>query len=77
MEKTNAQKIIGGRIKLHRNILGITQEELADRVNLHRTYISSVERGERNISTKNLLSICFEVEINLQKIFDDIKKEDV
>jgi transcriptional regulator with XRE-family HTH domain len=77
MEKTNAQKIIGERIKLHRNILGITQEELADRVNLHRTYISSVERGERNISTKNLLSICFEVEINLQKIFDDIKKEDI
>lgn len=34
--------------------LGISQEELADRADLHRTYIGSVERGERNITIDNM-----------------------
>jgi transcriptional regulator with XRE-family HTH domain len=33
---------------------GISQEKLADRAGLHRTYISSVECGERNISIDNI-----------------------
>lgn len=33
---------------------GLSQEELAARAGLHRTYVSSVERGQRNISLKNI-----------------------
>jgi len=36
---------------------GISQEELADLAELHRTYVGSVERGERNISIDNMESL--------------------
>lgn len=48
---------LGGRIRDVRKGLGISQEELAHLSGMHRTYVSSVERGERNISVLNLLSI--------------------
>ena len=48
---------LGGRIRDVRKGLGISQEELAHLSGMHRTYISSVERGERNISVLNLLSL--------------------
>ena len=37
-----------------RQRLGLSQEDLAQRAKLHRTYISDVERGERNISVESL-----------------------
>ena len=42
--------MVGKRIKHIRNTLGITQQELADKSNLDRTYISAVENGRQNIS---------------------------
>ena len=43
------QEKVGQRIRELRNGIGISQEELADRANLDRTYISSVEKGRRKI----------------------------
>ncbi|QOW22953.1 helix-turn-helix domain-containing protein [Novilysobacter avium] len=43
----------GLRVRHFRKSKGISQEELADICGLHRTYIGSVERGERNITLKN------------------------
>lgn len=44
----------GRRVRKLREGLGISQEELAARAGLHRTYVGSVERGERNISLINI-----------------------
>lgn len=41
-------------LKRVREKVGLSQEELADRADLHRTYVSSVERGERNITIDNI-----------------------
>jgi transcriptional regulator with XRE-family HTH domain len=44
----------GKRLREVREGVGISQEKLAEIANLHRTYVSSVERGKRNISLENI-----------------------
>lgn len=48
-------KTLGANIRRYRTSLGISQEELADQCGLHRTYVGSVERGERNVSLENIV----------------------
>lgn len=50
-------KIIGDNIRYYRKKAGQSQEQLAELSHLHRTYIGSVERGERNISALNIAKI--------------------
>ncbi|EER47839.1 helix-turn-helix domain-containing protein [Actinobacillus minor] len=50
-------KNLGLSIKLERVRRGLSQEELAERAGLHRTYIGMVERAERNITVVNLALI--------------------
>lgn len=61
---------VGNRIKEIRNIRGISQETLAHIANLDRTYITSVERGKRNISIVNLEKITNALNISLSEFFD-------
>lgn len=48
---------IGRNIRAKRKALSLSQEELAFRAELDRTYVGSVERGERNIAVLNLVRI--------------------
>lgn len=56
-EEKEFLKQIGNRIREHRNISKLSQEKLAFACDLDRTYIGSVERGERNVSIINLRKI--------------------
>jgi transcriptional regulator with XRE-family HTH domain len=47
----------GRAVRLARIEIGISQEELAARSGLHRTYVGSVERGQRNVSLINIARI--------------------
>lgn len=51
---TNIQTKLGLVVRSYRNQLGITQEELAWRADLHRTYIADIERGGRNITLRSI-----------------------
>jgi transcriptional regulator with XRE-family HTH domain len=55
MVKKDTLLQFGKRVRERRERLGLSQEELADRAQFDRTYISMVERGKRNLS---LLNIC-------------------
>ncbi len=54
MKYEDPKEILAQNLRRLRKSAGLSQEELADRATLHRTYISSIERAERNISIENL-----------------------
>ena len=61
---------VGKRIKELRNRLGISQEELAFRSDIHRTYIASLEVGKRNVSIETLEKVVNALEVSLSEFFN-------
>ena len=61
----SARKIFAANLRQARKELGISQEDLADISGLHRTYVGSVERGERNISIDNMECLAIALEKRL------------
>ena len=53
-DTSGARTILARNMRRLRTELGLSQEDLADRCGLHRTYIGSVERAERNVSIDNI-----------------------
>lgn len=47
---------------------GISQEKLADLCDLHRTYVSSVERGERNIAVDNMERLAIALDVDIREL---------
>ena len=64
------QKKLGERVRSLRLNAGLSQEELAFRSNIHRTYMSEVELGKRNISLKNIEAISKALGISISSSFD-------
>lgn len=53
-DERRALSAFGTRVRELRREQGLSQEDLADRANLHRTYVGSIERGERNVALLNI-----------------------
>lgn len=53
----NLEVRFGRALRRRREAAGFSQESLADAAGLHRTYVGSVERGERNISLRNIVRL--------------------
>jgi len=51
--------------------MGISQEELAERANLHRTYVSDVERGTRNLSLESIERLARALEVSASALFSN------
>lgn len=69
---------LGEAIRQARLRRGVSQEELADASGLHRTYISSVERGERNLGFINLVKIAQALNVKvsvLTRHLDDLVED--
>lgn len=60
----------GAAVRGRRLKLGMSQEALADRAGLHRTYVGAVERGERNISLINICKIAAALGVEPKDLFD-------
>jgi transcriptional regulator with XRE-family HTH domain len=52
--RESARMRFASNLRIKRKEKGISQEDLADLAGLHRTYVGSVERGERNVSIDNM-----------------------
>jgi len=67
---SNICEKFGKNVRKYRLEKGFSQEKLAELSNLHRTYISSVERGKRSISLKNIERIADALGVNVQLLFE-------
>ena len=59
----------GFAVKVRREALGLTQEDLAERARIHRTYLSDVDRGGRNVSLVNIERIAEALALPLSELF--------
>ena len=63
------KQLFGDGVRKRRLELDLSQEKLAEKASLHRTYIGDVERGERNISLENIEKITQALEITIVDFF--------
>lgn len=64
---------VGRKLRIYRQKRKMTQEELAEKAELHYTYIGQVERGEKNLTLVSLEKILNALEISFSELFDDIE----
>jgi transcriptional regulator with XRE-family HTH domain len=70
----NVFERFGVKLRSLREAAGVSQEKLADMAGLHRTYVSSVERGQRNISLLNIERLALALEVPLKDLMPDDAK---
>lgn len=63
--------VFGKNVQSTRQTLGISQEELAFRAGLHRTYVGMVERAERSISLQNAKKIADALNVKLDTLLNN------
>ena len=66
-------KVFGSNVRKYRLALGLSQEELADKSNLHRTYISAIECYRRSIALENVQRLADALNIETYKLFIEEK----
>lgn len=57
--------LFGENVRKYRRLLNISQEELAHKADLHRTYIGMIERAEKNITLVNIEKIANALEVEI------------
>ena len=62
-------KKFGEKVRQLRKAKNLSQENLADRAELHRTYIGMIERAEKNITLINIEKIAKALEVNISELF--------
>ncbi len=67
--RPDVRERFGFAVKARREELGLTQEDLAEKAGIHRTYLSDVERGTRNLSLLNIERLAAALELTLSDLF--------
>lgn len=68
---SSAREVFAKRLRQIRQLRGLSQEKLADLTGLHRTYVGSVERSERNVSIDNMERFAQALEIDLTDLLTE------
>jgi transcriptional regulator with XRE-family HTH domain len=79
-KETTIQQQFGKQVRTLRFAKSYSQEELAFRAKIHRTYLGGIERGERNPSLKNIAAIAEALGVSLAELFEsevDFKGEEI
>jgi two-component system response regulator len=75
MSTIDLKTLLGVAIKTQRTSLGISQEELAHRASLHRTYVSDLERGVRNPSMDSIEKLARALQLSVSTLFEQASKD--
>lgn len=70
--ENNLANRIGGTIRRLRKEVNLSQEELADRCGVHRTYIGAIERGEKNITLKTARKVGDALDLTLKELISEL-----
>ncbi len=72
MNNKNEKTLIefGNHVRMLRKSQGLSQEELADIAELHRTYIGMIERGEKNVTLLNIIKIAFALKVTPNELME-------
>jgi DNA-binding XRE family transcriptional regulator len=73
--KDNALKRFGKRVRALRERTGLSQEALAAKAGIHRTYMGGVERGERNICLRNIIRLAEALAVHPGDLFGDTEQK--
>jgi CheY-like chemotaxis protein/DNA-binding XRE family transcriptional regulator len=69
VQTIDVKKLFGTSLKSWRARKGYSQEQLAERAQLHRTYVSDVERGARNLSLESITRLARALDISVASLF--------
>ena len=75
--QSDVKQRFGKAIRRRRRELDLSQEELAERAELHRTYVSDIERGDRNPSLENIEKLAKALNIKVSALFISYGVEEV
>lgn len=73
--QTDILKSFGAAVRKMRLLNGISQETFADLCDLHRTYVSDIELGKRNVSLENIDRIANALGVSISELFEEVEKE--
>ena len=74
ISKYQILNIFGENVRRYRKLANISQEELADRASLHRTYIGMIERAEKNITLVNMEKIANALKVKIEDLLKNNNK---
>jgi transcriptional regulator with XRE-family HTH domain len=68
----DAQRRVGLNARKHRLAVRLTQEDVADRMGVDRSFVSGLERGERNLTLKSLASLARALGVKLVQLVEGL-----
>ena len=66
--------VFARNVRLLRHQAALSQEELAERAGVHRTYVGSIERGERNVSLENIERLAKALKVPASRLMEAAEK---
>jgi transcriptional regulator with XRE-family HTH domain len=68
------QRAVGRHLRAYRQARGLSQEAFAEVLKVHRTYMGGIERGERNLTLKNVEKIASQIDLDPLTLLQPIEK---